>query len=163
LRCSALVFRGDTVLLCRRSDDEVTWVLPGGTPRPGEGTAATAEREFLEETGISIDADQVAFVFETTSRDVRQHLIEIVFLGTEQHPNSEPRQSESGLVPAFVPLEELRDLGLRPPIGGYIRRFALYQKPTSVVRGSHTAAYLGNLWRATDVDDLPTPAQTQPS
>ena len=51
VRCSALVFRGDSVLLCRRSEDEDTWVLPGGTPRLGEGTAAAAEREVLEETG----------------------------------------------------------------------------------------------------------------
>ena len=154
VRCSALVFRGDSVLLCRRSEDEDTWVLPGGTPRLGEGTAAAAEREVLEETGISISADQVAFVLETTSRDVSHHLIEIVFLGTEQHSSSEPQQSESSLVPKFVLLDDLRDIGLRPPIAGYIRGFAMYQMSASVVRGSHTAAYLGNLWRATDLDAI---------
>ena len=154
VRCSALVFRGDSVLLCRRSEDEDTWVLPGGTPRLGEGTAAASEREVLEETGISITADQVAFVLETTSRDVSHHLIEIVFLGREQHSSCGPQQSEPSLVPEFVPLDDLRDIGLRPPIAGYVRGFATYQMSASVVRGSHTAAYLGNLWRATDADHL---------
>jgi 8-oxo-dGTP diphosphatase len=45
LRCSAIVVRERTVLLVHRvgsgADD---WVLPGGTPRPGESMAACARR-----------------------------------------------------------------------------------------------------------------------
>jgi 8-oxo-dGTP pyrophosphatase MutT (NUDIX family) len=51
LRCSAIVFRGDCVLLLRRRRDGAEdWVLPGGHPAPREGTAGCVEREVLEET-----------------------------------------------------------------------------------------------------------------
>lgn len=52
-RCSVIVFRGDAVLLVRR-DGAGDWVLPGGTPRPGESMAC-ARREALEETGLAVD------------------------------------------------------------------------------------------------------------
>jgi 8-oxo-dGTP diphosphatase len=57
LRCSAVVFRGESVLLCRRSSSEDTWVLPGGTPRAGEGSAMAARREVAEETGLQIETE----------------------------------------------------------------------------------------------------------
>ncbi len=154
LRCSALILRDDTVLLCRREGAETNWVLPGGTPKLGEGTAAAARREVLEETGLSITADRVAFVLETTSRDISHHLIEIVFLGTEERMSLAPLQREMGLIPEFVALEGLGSIGLRPPIAGYIRGYAKYQRSGSSGRAVFTAAYLGNLWRATGDDVL---------
>jgi ADP-ribose pyrophosphatase YjhB (NUDIX family) len=154
LRCSALVLRDDTVLLCRREGAETNWVLPGGTPKLGEGTAAAARREVLEETSLSITADRVAFVLETTSRDISHHLIEIVFLGTEERMSSAPLQREPGLIPEFVALESLGSIGLRPPIAGYIRGYAKYQRAGNSGKAIFTAAYLGNLWRATGEDVL---------
>src|SRR6266487_1539949 len=62
LRCSAVVFRADAVLLCQRSSGE--WVLPGGTPQHGEGSAACVLREVREETGLLVDPWRVAFVLE---------------------------------------------------------------------------------------------------
>ena len=150
LRCSALFFRDDAVLLCRRNDDTDTWVLPGGTPHRGEGTAAAARREVAEETGLQIAAERVAFVLETTSWDAGHHLIEIVFVGAEREHGEEPRQLEKGLVPSFVPLADLDQIGLRPPIAGYIRGFARSHRPGPGWHRS-TAAYLGNLWRPTEI------------
>ena len=148
LRCSVLFFRNDAVLLCRRTDRDDIWVLPGGTPDKGEGTAAAARREVEEETGLQVAAERVAFVLEASSWDRDQHLIEIVFVGAERDRSAEPRQTEEHLEPVFVPLEDLDKVGLRPPIAGYIRGFA---------RSRHsTAAYLGNVWRP-DADDLPQP------
>jgi 8-oxo-dGTP diphosphatase len=163
LRCSVLVFRGETVLLCHRADEGDSWVLPGGTPRLGEGTAAAAQREATEETGLNVTTAGVAFVLETTSRDVSHHLIEIVFLGAEPNAMSQPRQCELGLEPQFVDLDSLGSLELRPPISGYIRGYAKYQRPGNGSRSLFTAAYLGNLWRAADEDDLPSPSQKTPS
>ncbi len=139
LRCSVLLYRGDSVLLCRRGGDPDYWSLPGGTPRHGEGTAGTAAREVAEETGLAVSADRVAFVLETSSWNRRQHRIEIVFRGTEDSPAKQPRQIEDSLTPAFIPLAELGSISLRPPIGGYIRGH--FYSP------ERTAAYLGNLWR----------------
>jgi 8-oxo-dGTP diphosphatase len=81
LRCSAIVFREERLLLLRRRRDGAEdWVLPGGHPRPREGVAACVEREVLEETGIRIQAPRVAFVLETTDPAGDRRLIELVFL-----------------------------------------------------------------------------------
>jgi ADP-ribose pyrophosphatase YjhB (NUDIX family) len=149
LRCSVLFTRDDSVLLCRRTDEENTWVLPGGTPRQGEGTAAAARREVAEETGLQIAAERVAFVLETTSWDRDHHLIEIIFVGSERDRTAEPIQLETGLAPSFVPLGDLDRIGLRPPIGGYIRGYA---RSRGSLPDQHrfTAAYLGNVWRPSE-------------
>ena len=152
LRCSAMVLRNDTVLLCHRPNSEGTWVLPGGTPRLGEGTAVAAQREVEEETGLQLTIDRVAFVLETTSRDWSHHLIEIVFVGKERNVNAAPNQREPGLLPSFVPLEDLDKIRFRPPIAGYIRGYSRYRRTSSDSQHLFTAAYLGNLWRVPDQD-----------
>ncbi len=149
LRCSMVVVRDDSVLLCRRTHAGDTWVLPGGSPRRGEGTASAATRETVEETGITATAESVLFVLETTSWDKDHHLIEIVFLGVEKDRRSSPTQLEEGLVPSFVPIRELARIPLRPPIGGYVKGYALRRQATGDPRVS-TAAYLGNVWRPED-------------
>ena len=158
LRCSAMVLRNDTVLLCHRPNSEDTWVLPGGTPRLGEGTAIAAQREVEEDTGLQLTIDRVAFVLETTNRDWSHHLIEIVFVGKERNANAAPKQREPGLLPSFVPLEELDQIKLRPPIAGYIRGYSRYRRTSSDSQHLFTAAYLGNLWRVPDNDE---PAATR--
>jgi ADP-ribose pyrophosphatase YjhB (NUDIX family) len=154
LRCSALFLRNNDVLLCRRTEEENTWVLPGGTPRNGEGTAAAVRREVAEETGLEVAAERVAFVLETTSWDAGHHLIEIVFVGSERDGNALPEQREPGLAPAFIPLDDLDGIGLRPPIAGYIRGYARSRRSGTDLRRS-TAAYLGNVWRPTE-DQIPS-------
>jgi 8-oxo-dGTP diphosphatase len=144
LRCSVLFFRNDSVLLCRRTDQEDVWVLPGGTPRSGEGTAAAARREVEEETGMQVAAERVAFVLETSSWDREHHRIEIVFLGAERDRRAIPVQLEESLDPSFIPLADLDKIGLRPPIAGYIRGFARFRQAT--------ASYLGNVWRPDAAD-----------
>ncbi len=141
LRCSAIVFRGEDVLLLRRwRDGREEWVLPGGHPRPQEGTAACVEREVQEETGIRIDARQVAFLLETADPARERRLVELVFLGAERDGRVAPRTAEPGLEPLFVPVEDTPGLELRPPLAGYLR--GLHR-----ARLRSTAAYLGNLWR----------------
>ena len=140
LRCSVLFFRDDSVLLCRRTDLEDIWVLPGGTPRDGESSSAAARREVLEETGLDMAAERIAFVLETSDWERTHHLIEIVFLASERDRSAVPERLEEHLEPAFMPLDTLGTLRLRPPpLAGYIRGFVRSHKPTG--------AYLGNLWR----------------
>lgn len=150
LRCSAAVFGDGTILLCRRLEDAVpTWTLPGGTPNPGEGSANCAQREVREETGLTVDLNRVAFVLEATSPDGADHLIEIVFIGFVREPGTKPSQQESHLLPEFIPLDDLANLRLLPPLGGYLRGLA--RRPGLGDQPGPTAAYLGNVWRAPDV------------
>jgi len=146
VRASVLFFRDDSVLLCRRTDEENVWVLPGGTPGRGEGTAAAASREVAEETGLQVAAERVVFVLEATSWNFEQHLIEIVFLGSERDPHAAPRQIEERLKPVFVPLHGLEQVQLRPPIAGYIKGLVRSGTSHSELH-RHSASYLGNVWR----------------
>jgi 8-oxo-dGTP diphosphatase len=147
VRCSVIVFRDDNVLLVHRARDGAdAWVLPGGTPRPGESMAACARRETLEETGLSADPGRIAFVLEAVGPQGGRRVVDLVFLASDP-VRGEPDAQEEGMEARFVPLRLLSDLALRPPIAGYLRGL----HPGGRVR---TAAYLGNLWRPERGDDM---------
>ena len=147
IRCSALVFRGNQVLVVeRRRDRQSYYVLPGGTPRPAESTASCVGREVEEETGLQVVANRVAFVLEANDH-TDAHTLDIVFTCTESTPRATPQELEPGLRPFFSPADELGQLNLRPPLAGHIR--GLVGNPAQ-----RTGAYLGNLWRPTSVDEL---------
>jgi 8-oxo-dGTP diphosphatase len=140
VRCSVIVFREDNVLLVHRARDGADdWVLPGGTPRPGESMAACARREATEETGLSADPSRIAFVLETLGPQDHRRMVDLVFLATDP-VRGEPEAKEEGMEARFVPLRMLSGLVLRPPIAGHLRGL----HPGGRTR---TAAYLGNLWR----------------
>jgi 8-oxo-dGTP diphosphatase len=141
LRCSAIIVRQQAALLVHRTrgaaDD---WVLPGGTPRPGESMAACARREVLEETGLHVDPSRVGFVLEVLGPDGGPRTVDIVFVATEAVAGDSPQEREPGLRPAFIPADELNTLDLRPPLAGYIRSMLGRRRQLY-------APYLANLWR----------------
>jgi len=144
VRCSAIVFRREAVLLVRRTPDGIAvWTLPGGTPREGEGMGACARRELSEETGVSADPSRVAFVLEAMAPGDSRRRLDIVFLATGLEPGAEPLAREPGVEPCFIPVDRLSELELRPPIAGHLRGL--------LRRGARQyAPYLGNLWRPAD-------------
>jgi 8-oxo-dGTP diphosphatase len=144
VRCSAIIYRNDSVLLLRRHRDQVTdWVLPGGTPRAGESVASCARREVAEETGLRITVDRVAFLLEASNSEANLHVLDIVFTAKEVSHGARPEELEEGMTPVFYPLHEVATLALRPPIAGYLR--GLYTHPSA------GAPYLGNVWRRSEL------------
>ncbi|HEY7261637.1 MAG TPA: NUDIX hydrolase [Trebonia sp.] len=141
IRCSAAVFRDGGVLLVHHARDDGAgyWVLPGGTPHPGESMAACAQRETMEETGMSVAPGRVAFVLEALAPGARRRAVDLVFLAAIT-VRGEPEAREADLKARFVPVEALTGLALRPPLAGHLRW--LHERgPT------RTASYLGNMWR----------------
>lgn len=57
----SVVIVDDQVLLVRRSDTG-EWLVPGGIVEPGEFAADAAERELLEETGVSGKVEKMLLV-----------------------------------------------------------------------------------------------------
>lgn len=142
LRCSVVIInRTEVLLLHRRIAGRDDWVLPGGSPRPGESTGACARREVAEETGLDVNPARCAFVLEVTNPTGEQRIIELVFLG-ELLSTAKHLKGEDHSEPTWVPIGELAGLNLRPPIAGYIAPLALGTKGT--------APYLGNMWRPED-------------
>jgi len=139
VRCSVTVFRKNRILLVHRTRDGADdWVLPGGTPHPGESMAACAERETLKETGLRVVPGGLAFVLEALGPYDTRRIVDLVFLAavTGQH---EPQAREGGLEAVFVPLGDLPAPNLRPPVAEHLR--GLHSRGPA-----RTAAYLGNLW-----------------
>jgi 8-oxo-dGTP diphosphatase len=77
----AVVFNGGRVLLVRRGQppSRDLWAIPGGKVRLGETLQAAAEREILEETGLTVRARQPLYTFDLIERDapgrVRFHYV----------------------------------------------------------------------------------------
>jgi 8-oxo-dGTP diphosphatase len=141
LRCSAIVVRKQTVLLVHRTGSGAgDWVLPGGTPRPGESMASCARREVREETGLHVSPDRVAFVLEVVGPESGPRTVDIVFCASDPAPDCRPEQCEPGLAPVFVAVDRLQELDLRPPLAGHLR--AMLGR-----RRELYAPYLANLWR----------------
>ena len=67
----AIVFRNSRVLLVRRGQppSQDLWAIPGGRVEIGETLQEAAEREILEETGITIRALDPVYTFDYIERD----------------------------------------------------------------------------------------------
>lgn len=77
----AVVFKDRQVLLVRRGQAPAQglWAIPGGSMELGETLQEAAEREILEETGVTIRAGEPVLTFDVIERDdigrVRYHYV----------------------------------------------------------------------------------------
>ena len=71
----AIVFRENRVLLVKRAQppSQNLWAIPGGKVEIGETLQEAAEREILEETGITIQAREPVYAFDYIERDGSEH------------------------------------------------------------------------------------------
>ncbi len=130
----AVVLREGRVLLVRRGvpPSQGLWAIPGGGLELGETLREGAEREILEETGITIRAGEQVFTGEMMERAadgrIRFHYVIIDFAGdyVSGEVNGSDDASEARWVApaelADLPatkttLKLLRQLGFLPPAG----------------------------------------------
>ncbi len=99
LRRSVSFLRNDSVGLCRRTDREDIWVLPGETPPGGEGTQAQAQQEVAKERDMQLAAERAAFALGTSRWDRVHHRIEMAFLGAERARGTVPTKLGENLEP----------------------------------------------------------------
>ena len=115
----AVVFKDNSVLLVRRGQppSEDLWAIPGGSVEIGETLQEAAEREILEETGITIRAGKPVYTFDSIQRDsagkIRFHYV-IVDLGAD-YISGDPIAGDDAVEARWVTAEEINDLRVSAP------------------------------------------------
>ncbi|SLM30942.1 NUDIX hydrolase [Desulfamplus magnetovallimortis] len=71
LAVGAVVFKDQEILLVKRGNAPAKgiWAIPGGSVKLGETLNQAAQREVLEETGITIKAGEPVYSFESIEYD----------------------------------------------------------------------------------------------
>lgn len=117
---SAIVVDEEGRLLLHRRSDNDRWALPGGVMDIGETIAQCAEREVLEETGLTVKAYRIIgiysdpeHVFAYSDGEVRQEFS--VCFACQILAGKVARSDESFEV-RFWPVEELDNLNMHPSI-----------------------------------------------
>ena len=83
IRAAAIIVEGDSVLLVRERDsvgDKELWIPPGGGVEGAESLEECVKRETIEETGLSVELGNIAYVREFL--EPGYHHCEIFFLAT---------------------------------------------------------------------------------
>ncbi|MFO7964600.1 MAG: NUDIX hydrolase [Desulfobacterales bacterium] len=112
----ALVCRDNRILLIKRgkSPSKGIWSVPGGRVELGETLQEAAEREVLEETGISVKAGDPVYVFDMISRDenaaIEYHFV-IVDVSAD-YLSGEIKAGDDAVDARWVRPDEMRDLGV---------------------------------------------------
>ncbi len=94
----AVVIHEGRILLVKRASPpgKGFWAIPGGLVELGETVREAAERELLEETGISVRARDAFYLFDFIDRDadgtIRYHYVIVDFLA--DYLGGEPRAAD---------------------------------------------------------------------
>ena len=108
-----VVHEGSILLTCR--SDNGNWTMPGGAHDPGESLSATAIRETLEETGVTIRPTGVAGIYSdprhvihyTSDDEVRQ---EFTVVYRAEYVSGEPTPSSETTHVEWVPIADISQL-----------------------------------------------------
>jgi 8-oxo-dGTP diphosphatase len=110
----AVVIKDGKVLLVKRGVDpnKGLWAIPGGSLKVGETLQEGAEREIMEETGITIRAKEPVYSFDFFERDgdgrVRFHNVIVDMMA--DYIDGEVQGADDALEARWVSPEELKDM-----------------------------------------------------
>ena len=122
----AVVFKEERVLLVRRGQppSKDLWAIPGGSVEIGETLQQAAEREILEETGITIRAEEPVFTFDVIDRDragkIRFHYV-IVDLAAV-YVAGDPKAGDDAAEARWVTAQEIDELPVSAPTVKLLKR-----------------------------------------
>jgi 8-oxo-dGTP diphosphatase len=110
----AVVIKDGKVLLVKRGVDpnKGLWAIPGGSLKVGETLQEGAEREIMEETGITIRAKEPVYSFDFFERDgdgrVRFHYVIVDMMA--DYIDGEVQGADDALEARWVSPDELKYL-----------------------------------------------------
>jgi 8-oxo-dGTP diphosphatase len=99
LTVDCVVFYENSVVLIRRKNDPFkNWLaLPGGFVDIGETVEEACSRELKEETNLYIPEEDLKLVgvYSNPKRDVRNHIVSVVFMGQSYSKSLKPGDDAS--------------------------------------------------------------------
>lgn len=103
-----LIFNDDgQVVMVNRRHKETTMSMPGGKVDPGETMDIAACRETFEETGITLNPEDLVFIHQSTCEGDVDY--DVNFYITKSPVNKIPGSNESDIVARYGSLKELLD------------------------------------------------------
>lgn len=118
IAAGAIVFKENKILLVRRRNppSKGLWAIPGGSVKLGETLQQAAERETLEETGITVKADKPVLTFDIVERDknrrIRFHYVVIDLMAKYEH--GELKAGDDALDVRWVSADEINRPDVSP-------------------------------------------------
>lgn len=112
----AVVFYNDAVLLVERKFPpfENQWCIPGGKVLLGETLQQAAEREILEETGVTIYAGEPVYSFDVIDKDndnkIKYHYIVIDLIA--EYVSGKPVGRDDAILADWVDREKFYKLDI---------------------------------------------------
>lgn len=124
---SAVVFRGDEVLLVERGKNapQGLWSLPGGHIEAGEKARDAATREVMEETAMAADlkglVDVHDVIFRKTDGSLAAHYVLAVYWGWTLDGH-DPVQGDDARDARFYKFDQIAGLNLTDGTAEFVQR-----------------------------------------
>ncbi|WP_260632747.1 NUDIX domain-containing protein [Paenibacillus xylanexedens] len=136
----ALIIKDGRMLAMKQDDnDEVIYILPGGSQNAGETLTDAVKREVAEEIGIDVEPLSLEFVIEGVYGEAL-HRVDFVFLceyiGLMDQDSSILPSDENQVEYEWLEIKNINELPLFPS--------KLRKQIIRLVEGEKTVMYLGN-------------------
>ncbi|MFE6549625.1 NUDIX domain-containing protein [Streptomyces sp. NPDC057746] len=113
---------GQILLLDQDTDGPRSWSLPGGKVENGETLADALVREMREETGLDVEVGRLLYLCDHTRAHVAHVTFEAHQIGGELGAITESPDTRQIRQGAFLPLDDLPDLGFSETFTALCRR-----------------------------------------
>ncbi|BDU50196.1 NUDIX domain-containing protein [Haliovirga abyssi] len=114
------------------------WLLPGGGVDYGETFQESLKREFIEETNLEIEVENMVMIFESIDPKLSRHIINIIFVVKRVGGKLKVGDEEILKEVKFIKREDINDILLYPNIKEELIKNS-YNKETEI-------KYLKNRW-----------------